>query len=96
MHERYPTYMEPETSEHCVLDEGEYVTQVEVTSHNTNSYKHSIEITTTHKTCGPYGNEQPYRDVVKGHMLLFVGGRIGQFFDRLGFFFASDCSREQF
>ena len=51
-----------------------------------------LELLTTQQTCGPYGTVSAESEVVSGHQLLYLTGRIWSLLDAIELHFDYECS----
>ena len=84
------------SSYECVLQDGEYITQVKTYEHliwHTVLIQGGITFVTTKKTCGPYGKVTSIEHTAEGHMLLYISGRAGQYIDQINIAFHKSCNK---
>ena len=83
-----------ELEETCALEDNERITTVTA---YTRPYKavqivQALQLLTSQQTCGPYGTVSADIEVVSGHQLLYVTGRMGSLMDAIELHFDYGCT----
>ena len=82
------------TEETCALEDKERITTVTAYTRPYGAGKigQGLELLTTQRTCGPYGTVSADIEVVGGHQLLYVTGKMGGLMDGMELHFDYGCS----
>ena len=82
------------TAHRCILDDEEYITEVEL--YQGDWYSHTavfdVMFTTETQSCGPYGRGSDASKLFTGHHLLWISGGSGMIIDGLTLHFDYDCA----
>ena len=80
--------------ETCTLEGNERITTVTAYTrpYGAGQIVQGLELRTTQQTCGPYGTVSADSEVVSGHQLLYVTGRIGNLMDAIELHFDYGCT----